>query len=266
MARLPARLLAAASLIVSCGLFGTAAYADLLASIRADGRIRVAIAVGVPLFSYLDENNRLVGSDVDTAQLLAKDLGVRLEIDRVTNADRIKALDVHAADIIVSSLSITPERERVIDFSVPYAKLFTLVAAPTDQAIKSYGDLAGRRVGVTRLTSNAALLIMNAPKADIVSFDDDATLIKATVAGKVDIVSTQEAVLASINAQRAANLLEEKFVQKDFDLAVGMPKNEKALRDWINNWVVENLRNGKLNAIFRHHHGRDLPAELRPRT
>jgi polar amino acid transport system substrate-binding protein len=82
----------------------------------------------VPLFSYLDARQELVGSDVDTARLLASDLGVRLEIVRLTNAGRITAIEAGTVDLVVSSLAITPEREQVVGFSIPYARLYVVLA------------------------------------------------------------------------------------------------------------------------------------------
>ncbi|MDP5240589.1 transporter substrate-binding domain-containing protein [Uliginosibacterium sp. 31-16] len=240
-----------------------AAQADL-ASIRNQGRLRVGIAIGVPRFSYLDAKQELRGSDVDTAGILARDLGVRLEIVRTSNAGRLKTLETGSADIVISSLSITPERERIISFSPPYAKLFTVVAAHPSLKITGYADLANLRIGVTRLTSNAAQIEQHAPDAIMVPFDDDALLIKAAVAGKLDLLSSQQAVIDEINRQGANPPFEEKFVQKEFELAIGIPRSEKALRAWISDWVVENLRNGRLNDIYRRYHGRDLPPELRP--
>lgn len=248
-------------LTVTCA---SLARAELLDDIRSRQRIRVGIAVGVPQFSFLDAQQRLTGSDYDTAQLLAKDMGVQLEVVRLVNAERIKAIENGTVDIVVSSLSITPERERMIDFSVPYAKLFTVVAAPPRISIRSYADLARQRIGATRLTSNAALIEQFAPEAQIVGFDDDAGLIQATVDGKVELISTQQAVVDEINRRNPKLQLEEKFVQREFDLGIGLPKHQKGLRDWLNRWVGENLRNGQLNALYRRHHGRDLPPSLRP--
>lgn len=240
------------------------AQADLLNTIKQSGKLRVAIAVGVPRFSYLDPQKNLRGSDVDTAQALARDLGVALDIVRISNADRIKGLENHSADIVISSLSITPEREQLISFSPPYAKIFVVVAARPQFRISSYADLAGQKIGVTRLTSNALLIEQNSPSASMLNFDDDALLITAAVSNELDIVSSQRAVIDEINHRGAHPAFEEKFVQKEFELAIGIPKSEKALRLTISNWVIENLRNGRLNDIYRKHHGQDLPASLRP--
>ena len=215
--------------LLSSALFalGLPAHADTLTSIRQSGKLRVGIAVGVPRFSYLDARQQLAGSDVDTATALANDLGVRPEFIRISNAERITALEKSIVDVVVSSLSITPERERVISFSPPYGKLFVVVAAPAEIHINGYADLAGLQIGVTRLTSNATLIEQNAPGAIMLAVDDDASLIKAAVAGKFKILSTQQAVIDEINRLGAKPPFEEKFVQKEFELAIGTrkPKN-----------------------------------------
>lgn len=240
------------------------ARADLLSDVRQRGVLRVGVAVGVPLFSYLDTRQALVGSDVDAARLLASDLGVRLEIVRLTNAERITALEAGRADVVVSSLSITPEREQLIGFSIPYARLHVVLAGRPALRVSGYADLAGVEVGVTRNTASGALVARFAPRARLLRFESDMLLIEAAAAGKLDLFSTQSAVLEAVNRQAGYTMFEEKFVQQEMDVAVAMPRRENALRTWINAWVLAQLRNGRLNEIYRHHHGRDLPAELRP--
>src|SRR5471032_3396586 len=105
-----------------------AARAEALDDIQRAGRIRVAIAVGTPLFSFTDANGQLTGSDVETARRLAEGLGVRLEVVPVSNAARIQTLQSGQVDIVVADLSITPERQKTIDFSPPYAALTLIVA------------------------------------------------------------------------------------------------------------------------------------------
>ena len=183
--RLLAFLLCAAALLAA-----PRARADLLSDVRQRGVIRVGVAVGVPLFSYLDARQELAGSDVDTARLLASELGVRLEIVRLTNADRITAIETGAVDVVVSSLSITPEREQQVGFSIPYARLHVVLAGRPALRVYGYADLAGLEVGVTRNTASGALVARFAPRARLVAFDSDMLLIEAAVAGRLDFFST----------------------------------------------------------------------------
>ena len=101
----------------------------------------------------IDANMKPTGSDVETAQLLAKDWGLELEFVQTTGATRIPNLQTGKADIIISTLSVTPERAKVIDFSKPYAALQSVVGARKDLPIKDWADLKGKTVTVTRGTT-----------------------------------------------------------------------------------------------------------------
>ena len=109
------------STALCCLLVTTAAHADLLKDIKAAGKIRIALDTGSPPYGFVDSALKPVGSDVETAQLLAQDLGVQLDIVQTTSPNRIPFLQTGKADIVVASLSMTPEREKIVDFSVPYA-------------------------------------------------------------------------------------------------------------------------------------------------
>ncbi|WP_425494823.1 transporter substrate-binding domain-containing protein [Pandoraea morbifera] len=239
-----------------------AALADQLDDIRKAGKIRVAIAMGTPLYSFADANLQPAGSDVDTAKLLAQDLGVKLDIVSVTNAARVPTLQANRADIVVADLSITPERAQVIDFSIPYAVISIIVGGPKNIVIKGYDDLNGKRVGLTRATVNDTLTTQNAKGAQIVRYEDDATLITSMVTGQVDIFSSTPSNLGEMQKRAPEKHLELKFAQKEFDLGIALNKNQPALKAWINNWVKTNLKNGKLNAIYKKYHGRDLPESV----
>ena len=247
---------------VLLGAMAHAALADQLDDIRKAGKIRVAIAMGTPLYSFADANLQPAGSDVDTAKLLAQDLGVKLDIVSVTNAARMPTLQANRADIVVADLSITPERAQVIDFSIPYAVISIIVGGPKNIVIKGYDDLNGKRIGLTRATVNDTLTTQNAKGAQIVRYEDDATLITSMVTGQVDIFSSTPSNLGEMQKRAPEKQLELKFAQKEFDLGIALNKNQPALKAWINNWVKTNLKNGKLNAIYKKYHGRDLPESV----
>lgn len=238
-----------------------------LDKIKAAGSIRVAIAIGVPLFSYPDINMRPKGSDVDTARLLAKDLGVQLELVQITNAARIPTVHTGKADIAIANLSITAQRAEVVDFSVPYASLQTLVAAPKNVHIENYADLEGLAIGVTRATVNDIDITKNAGNAYIRRYEDDTTLVSSAVSGQVKAVSTQWPNVVEINRKLTSSPYVVKFVQNEFMLGIAMQKNSPELKAWIDQWVISKLANGELNAIYKKHHGVDLsPTVLKPKS
>ncbi|MDB5829592.1 MAG: amino acid transporter [Variovorax sp.] len=250
-------------LLAGAALGSVAARADQLDTITAAKKIRIAIDLAVPPYGMKDDKLNSTGSDVETAQLLAKDLGLELEIVPTTGANRIPFLQTDKADIVISSLSMTPEREKVIDFSIPYAGIAAVVGAPKSMVIKSAADLSGKKIIATRSTTNDQEITKILPKdATIVRFDDDATSITAIVSNQADIFATAPSLLKSINEKSPGKQMEVKFVMKVNMLAVGFRKGETKLKDKVDAWVRTNLKNGKLNAIYKKFHGADLPDEV----
>lgn len=250
-------------LLGAAALASGPANADQLDSILKSKTLRVAIDLAVPPYGMKDDKLQSTGSDVETAELLAKDLGLKLEIVPTTGANRIPFLQTDKADIVISSLSMTPEREKVVDFSVPYAGILAVVGAPKSMNIKSVADLAGKKIISTRGTTNDQEITKILPKdASLVRFDDDATSITAIVSNQADIFATAPSLLKSINEKNPAKQMEVKFLMKVNMLAVGIRKGEPQLKERIDAWVRTNLKNGKLNAIYKKFHGADLPEEV----
>lgn len=236
----------------------TAGQARDLDQIKQSGVLRVAIAMGVPMFSYANAQMQPEGSDVSTAELMAKDMGVKLQLVEITNAARVPTIQTGKADVAVANLSITPERAKVIDFSIPYASLQTIVAAPKSVNIKGYADLKGVTIGVTRATVNDSDISKNASFANIRRFEDDATLVTAAASGQVPVVSTQWPNVVEINKKLKKTPFETKFVEQEFMLGVAMTQGTPKLKAWTNKWIETNLKNGKLEAIYKRYHGTDL--------
>ena len=85
-----------------------------------------------------DDKMQPTGSDVETGKLLAKDLGVEFELVSTTGASRIPSLQTGKADVVISTLSVTPERAKVIDFSPAYAPLRTVPESGHRPALPFY--------------------------------------------------------------------------------------------------------------------------------
>lgn len=264
--KLAARLrpiLGAAFAVLAVFAFGAAAQADTLDDIRKAGKIRIAIDLAIPPFGMADDKMQPAGSDVDLARLLAKDLGVQLEIVTTTGPTRIPFLQTNKADLVVSTLSITPDRAKVVDFSIPYADHPSVVAGLKTATIKGMSDLDGKKVAVVRGTTQDADLTRQAKGAQLIRYEDDATMALAFASGQVDIIATARSLLPAISKKNPARTLEPKITMQTNYLAIGMRKDEPKLLAWVNDWVRTNLQNGKLIAIYKTHHGIDIdPAQL----
>lgn len=238
------------------------AFADTLDDIKARGTLRAAIDLGSPPFGMQDANMQPTGSEVESAKLLADHLGVKLEIVEVTSPNRIPFLLTGKADVVIASLSISEERKQVIDFADPHGVIQVIAAAPKGIEIKSLEDLKGKELATTRGTTNDKEATTQATESTIVRYDDDATLVTALVSGQNDIMVSAPQIMNAVNERRTADPLEAKIVLKVNPYAVGLRKGEDALKAAVNQWVADDLANGKLNEIYRRYNNVDLPAEM----
>lgn len=238
--------------------------ANALEEIQKRGEIRVATDMSIPPSGMLDAAMKPVGSDVETAQLLAKDWGLKLKFIETTGPTRIPNLQTGKADIVISTLSVTPQRAQVIDFSRAYAGLRSVIGAPAATKISDWADLKGRAITVTRGTTQDSMLTKDAMKngVTIQRYDDDATLVTAAVSGQAYAVATSATLVNQIKKQNPDLAFEPKMTLTVFDLAIGLKKNEPELKAKLDQWIAENLKNGKLNAIYEKYHGEPIPTEI----
>lgn len=250
------RTAVAAAIAVS----GAAAFADTVQKIQARKKLLVAIDLSVPPFGMTDGAMKPQGSDVDVARLLAKDLGVELEIVQVTGPNRIPFLLTNKADIVISSFSVTKERAKVVAFSAPYSVNQLVIGAAKDITITGMKDLVGRRVAVVRGNLQDLELTKSAPQGtQLVRYEDDATANTALIAGQVDAIATPSTTVKTLATRHPAKNFEIKFVVAVQPLAIGLRKEDTELHAWINSWVEKNAANGRLNEIYSKWMGLQLP-------
>lgn len=242
-----------------------AAHADVLDNIEKNKVIRISTDLGIPPAGMMSASMEPMGADVEVGQLLAKDWGVKYELIQTTGATRIPNLQTDKADIVVSTLSVTPERAKVIDFSKRYAVLQSVVAGYDTIPVKSLETMKGQTVAVTRGTTQDTELTPQASKYGytVARYDDDATLVTAAVSGQAKMVATSQSLVAQIDKKIGKDNFKPLFVLRNFDLAVGVKKGEARLLAKVNEWVDANIKNGKLNAIYKKYYGTDLPEDMR---
>ncbi|HEV2157295.1 transporter substrate-binding domain-containing protein [Bradyrhizobium sp.] len=250
-----------------CGLVmmaATPASADLLDDITQAKKIRISTDLAIPPSGMMDSNMKPTGSDVEVAQLLAKDWGLELEFVQTTGATRIPNVLTGKADIIISTLSVTPERAKVIDFTKRYATLQSDVGCLKSSTVKDWPDLKDKSIGVSRgTTQDTTLSNMKDKDLKIARYDDDATMVTAAVSGQVDCVASSATIINQIGVKNPSRVFESRIPLATFDLAIGLKKGEQRLMDKLNAWIGENVKNGKLNAIYKKFHGVELPADMR---
>src|SRR6266581_1744192 len=130
------------------GVLGvTSASADALDDIKKKGVLVVGTKADYRPFGFLDPSGKIVGFEPDLAADVAKRLGVKLELAPVIASNRIQFLQQGKIDIMIATMSDTPERRKIVDIVDPsYYGSGTNVLAPKSAALKSWDQLRGKKV------------------------------------------------------------------------------------------------------------------------
>ncbi|GAA0624498.1 transporter substrate-binding domain-containing protein [Thalassospira tepidiphila] len=240
-----------------------AASASALDSISEAGVLKVAVPQDFPPFGSVGTDMQPKGYDIDMAALIAEELGVKLELVPVTSSNRIPYLNTGKVDLVISSLGKNPDREKVIDFSDPYAPFYNGVFGPADFSVEKAADLAGMSVGVTRGAIEDLELTKIAPSdVDIKRYEDNNGTISAFLSGQVDLIATGNVTAAAIIERDPPRKPEPKFLIKNSPCYVGLNKDEPELMAKVNEIIAASIADGRLNAIAEKWLGIPLPEKL----
>lgn len=243
---------------------GAAQAQSALDNILKSKTLKVAIPTDYPPYGSVDKTMQPVGLDIDMAKLIASKLGVKAELIPVTSANRIPYLQTKKADLVISTLGKNAEREKVIDFSTAYAPFFQGVFGPKKLPIKSFNDLAGKTVAVTRgAMEDQELNKVAPPNVDYRRFEDNNATIAAFVSGQVQILAASGPVIAQMLEKNPQVSAEFKLLLKDSPCFVGITKGEESLKAKVNEIIANARKDGTLDAMSKKWLGKgigDLPA------
>ena len=133
---------------VALGIIGVGvAKADVLDDIKKKGTLIVGTKADYRPFGYLDPSGKIIGFEPDLAADVAKRLGVKLELVPVVASNRIQFLQQGKIDLMIATMSDTPERRKTVDIIDPdYYASGTNVLAKKSEGLKSWDQLKGKKV------------------------------------------------------------------------------------------------------------------------
>ena len=225
--------------------------------------IKIAVPTDYPPYGSVDKNMKPQGLDVEMAELIAAKLGVKVELVPVTSANRIPYLQTRKADLVISTLGKNPEREKVIDFSSAYAPFFQAVFAAKSLNIKTFADMGGKTVAVTRGAMEDQELAKVAPTTlDYKRFEDNNATIAAFASGQVQFVALGASVAGNMMTKNPQLSSEYKLLLKESPNFIGIAKGEDKLKAKVNEIIAAARKDGTIDAMSKKWLGRpagDLP-------
>jgi polar amino acid transport system substrate-binding protein len=223
-------------------------------------KLQVGILVDLPPFGVVNAKGGYEGYDVDVATLMAKYLGVELELVPVTGPNRIPYLLTNKVDVLVATFGITPERARQVQFAIPYSSIDIVLMAAKDRKIAGVADLKPLKVGVARASTQDTAISSAAPQGTrIMRFDDDATTSQALLSNQIDAIGVNTITGKQIQTMNPSAGYETKFVLRHQPNGITLRRGQGDLHQWVNTFIYFIKNNGELDAICQKWLGTPLP-------
>lgn len=219
-----------------------------LKAIKDAGKVTIALDATYAPMEYVDDNGDIVGLDVDIAKEIAADLGVEAEFvpyDWDVIFDAVQDGDVN---MIMSSVTITTDRAKVMTFSDPYFNAGqVMVVLETNTDVTMPEDMVGKKVGVQTNTTSMDEVVKYADADMIVEYEEYSTAVDDLKDGTVEIVVIDyTAGLGLLNESTGLKLANDPFTQEFYGVVVQKTDETDAFLVEINKSIRDLKESGKI--------------------
>ena len=212
------------------------------------GKLIMSTNAAFPPYEMTTDSGEFEGIDIETAQAIADKLGLELQIDDMDFDAALLAVQQGKADMVMAGVTVTDERQNVMDFTDSYATGIQSIIVKEDSDIASVDDLAGKKIGTQRGTTGYLCCSDDFGDENVVAYDNGLTAVQMLNNGQVDCVVIDNAPAKEfIAANPGLKLLDTAYVEESY--AIGIGKGNTELKDAINTALEELKADGTLQAI-----------------
>lgn len=222
----------------------------LLRKIKTQGKIIVGTDATYPPLESIDEDGNFIGLDIEIAKEIAKDLGVKAEFQNIAWENLFDALREGEVDMIISAITITPERAEIMAFSDPYFNAGQVIVTKTEKAglIRELADLNGRKIGVQIATTSEEEAKKYTDPDLVISYQNYDLAKEALSAGLIDfIIIDYPAAIGMVKKEKDFVIIGKPLTQEFYGIAVQI--GQKALLEEINKTLKHLREEGKLKEM-----------------
>ncbi len=244
-----------ALVMLTCVLAGCGA-SEAKSSLKTveSGKLIMATNAAFPPYEFI-EGNEIVGIDAEIAGAIAEKLGLELQIDDMEFDSIVESVKGGKADIGLAGMTVTPERQEVINFTASYATGVQVVIVNEDSAITTVDDLfaegASHAIGVQRNTTGDLYCTWDLEDAGLATVDrysKGADAVQALLTGKVDcVVIDNEPAKAFVEANEGLKILDTEYAIEEY--AAAMSKDNEELYNAVNKALEELIADGTVKTI-----------------
>ncbi len=224
-----------------------------LEKIKESGVFVLGLDDSFPPMGFRDDNNNIAGYDIDLAKEVCRRLGVELKCQPIDWAAKEQELNTGKIDCIWNGFTMTPEREKALNFTKPYLDNAQVVIVRADSGFKTLSDLKGKTVGLQAGSSASDALDANeafkSSLKGVVEFKDNLTAFMDLEIKGVDAV-IMDMVVGNYSIKTTGKpftVLGEHLASEKY--GVGFRKNDQALRDAVQKALEDMASDGTIAVI-----------------
>ncbi len=244
----------AASSSAAGSVSGSASNGDPAFTTVTPGKLTMSTNASFPPYEMVADDGSFEGIDIEVAGAIAEKLGLELQVDDMGFDAALQAAQTGKSDMVMAGVTVTEERQAVMDFSNSYANGVQVVIVKEDSPIQTVDDLANANMIGCQMGTTGYIYCSDTPENGgfgedhVTPYDDGAAAVQALMNGQIDAV-----VIDNMPAQEyvAANpglkILDGEFTNEDY--AIGVAKGNTALLDAINGALEELTNDGTIQSI-----------------
>jgi len=205
----------------------------------AERKIVVATDATWPPMEMVDKNKNIVGFEIDFFNAVAKEAGFKVEYKNTAWDGIFAGLPAGKYDAVLSSVTITPERQKEYDFSVPYINAGQVLIVPKALKVKELAEMKGKKVGA-QIGTTGAMEVKKVAGIELKTYDEIGLAFADLAAERIQGVVCDTPVAADYALQKAEyknklKIASKPFTQEQYGIVV--KKGNQELLELINKGI-----------------------------
>lgn len=229
---------------------------DLYDEIMQRGKLIVGVHANSKPYSFTNNKGEMVGYDIDLARYIAQYLmnsPERVEFVKLDPSERLLKASTGEVDIALATITITPQREDVVSFSLPYDAAGQAVLVKKDSKIKSLSDLAGQNVGLifgTTAEKNLAKLVPTANLRGYKNYDDAYIALKEN---EIVAITSDDTILSGLAYNdNSVKILPKRYSHEPYGIAFKKGNSTVRLKEKLD-FAIKDLQQKNVITRLRKH-------------
>ena len=229
-----------------------------LQKVLDSGKLILGLDATFKPMGYTDENDNIIGFDIDLAEEVCKRMGVELVKQPIDWDTKENDLEVGKIDCIWNGMSVSPSRAEVMNLSEPYMKNDMIFVVAGDSAVQAQTELEGKNVAVQSGSTAQEILSNSGITVNETALATNVDCLQQLELGLVDAVFMDSVVANFEITETGKNfrILPDGLEPEEY--AIGFRKNDQALRDEVQKILSEMKADGTMGEISTKWFGSDI--------